>query len=120
MILMLLSAAASTPSPEDAAARLISYQNENDGQGNYQFSFELSNGLARVETGRVVNRGEEDEHIQVQGHYKYTDENGEHIIYYTAGKDGFQIVPQGGDDEELPPVTVVSGYPGAVVASFLG
>ncbi|KAJ2946970.1 hypothetical protein O0L34_g16316 [Tuta absoluta] len=118
--LMLLSAAASTPSPEEAAAKLVSYHNENDGHGNYHFSFETSNGLTRVETGRVVNRGEEDEHIRVKGHYKYTDENGEHVVYYTADNNGFRIAPQGGDDEELPPVTVVSDLSGAVVATFLG
>ncbi|KAJ2946972.1 hypothetical protein O0L34_g16318 [Tuta absoluta] len=95
VILMLVSAAASAPLSEDVNASIIRYDNLNDGTGNYHFSFKTSNGLTREETGRVVNPGLEDEHIQVQGHYRYFDEDGAaHSVYYIADKDGYRIVPE--------------------------
>ncbi|KAI5631295.1 insect cuticle protein domain-containing protein [Phthorimaea operculella] len=122
VILMLIATIASDPMTEDGYARIIRYDNENDGSGNYHFSFETSNGLTREETGTLVNRGLEDEHIEVQGQYAYFDEQGAaHIVYYTADKDGYRILPE---VNKPPAVTDYASYtislPGSAVATFLG
>ncbi|KAJ2946971.1 hypothetical protein O0L34_g16317 [Tuta absoluta] len=126
VILILTAMAAPAPTPEDVYARIIRYDNENDGTGNYHFSFETSNGLTREETGRVVNRGQEDEHIEVQGHYMYFDEEGgAHTVYYTADKDGYRIVPEESlpasiTDQAPPTEPQTISLPGAAVATLLG
>ncbi|VVC98224.1 unnamed protein product [Leptidea sinapis] len=77
--------------PVEQKVEIIKYENENDGSGNYKFSFETSDGTIREETGIVVNRGQEDEHISVKGYYEFitTDGNRERITY-TADDQGFE------------------------------
>lgn len=56
------------------------------------FSYETSNGITRSESGRLVNVGQEDEHIEVSGSYSYTDTDGKPVsVFYTADENGFQI-----------------------------
>ncbi|XP_041976485.1 uncharacterized protein LOC121731196 [Aricia agestis] len=74
---------------------ILYYENENDGSGNYKFSFGTADDTKREETGRVVNDGQPDQYIQVDGSYSYRfNIPGGYMwrtFYYTAGKDGFNI-----------------------------
>ncbi|XP_021201021.3 endocuticle structural glycoprotein SgAbd-5 isoform X3 [Helicoverpa armigera] len=110
----LLSVAAAAVIPEDAQAQIVNYENDNDGLGNYEFSFETSNGIKREERGRLVNVGQEDEHIVVEGSYSFLDDTGKLVfIRYTADENGYKIGPA--------PVDKVSyALPAGLVASLLG
>nr|XP_021201021.2 endocuticle structural glycoprotein SgAbd-5 isoform X3 [Helicoverpa armigera] len=110
----LLSVAAAAVIPEDAQAQIVNYKNDNDGLGNYEFSFETSNGIKREERGRLVNVGQEDEHIVVEGSYSFLDDTGKLVfIRYTADENGYKIGPA--------PVDKVSyALPTGLVASLLG
>ncbi|KAF9798837.1 hypothetical protein SFRURICE_020401 [Spodoptera frugiperda] len=113
-----LSVAAAAVLPEDAQAQIVDYINENDGIGNYNFRFETSNGLKRQEKGSVVNQGQEDEYIQVQGSYSYIDTKGRLVnVVYRADKDGYHLI----EKEMGPTITLQSsGLSPAAIASLLG
>ncbi|KAH8371649.1 hypothetical protein KR093_008370, partial [Drosophila rubida] len=73
---------------------ILSFVNENDGDGNYHFSYETGNGIKAQEEGTVKNKGSENEIPSVMGSYTYTNPEGELVeISYTADENGF--VPSG-------------------------
>ncbi|XP_075970544.1 endocuticle structural glycoprotein SgAbd-5-like [Anticarsia gemmatalis] len=111
--------------PEDAQAEIVSYDNTNDGNGNYRFSFVTSNGITREETGRLVNIGLDDEHIEVEGSYTYTDTEGKQVVVrYTADENGYQVLDQDLSGKPpfpfVPPSFAAPGINPNVVASLLG
>ncbi|KAH9627592.1 hypothetical protein HF086_010744 [Spodoptera exigua] len=107
-----LSVATEGVLPEDLQTQIVNYVNNNDGSGNYNFAFRTSNGLAREETGSVVNQGQEDQYIKVYGSYSYIDTNDQTVyVRYRADKDGYHI-----EAKEVP----IIGLPPAAVATLLG
>ncbi|XP_045492992.1 endocuticle structural glycoprotein SgAbd-5-like [Colias croceus] len=114
-----ISAAPLSDNPASAAyANIIRYENDNDGSGNYKFSFETSDGTRREETGTLVNVGQPDEHIAVTGSYSYIRSDGTlETVEYTADESGFKvIIPTNLPEEE----DVSFALPAGVVASLLG
>lgn len=81
-----------------------------------------SDGQAKEETGEIVNKGTENEALEVHGSYSYIGDDGqEYIVEYTAGVDGFQptgehLVESAGVSTKEPPV----GLPSAALASLAG
>ncbi|XP_038210661.1 endocuticle structural glycoprotein SgAbd-5-like [Zerene cesonia] len=114
----LISAAPLSDNPPSAAnANIIQYENNNDGSGNYKFSFETSDGTKREETGTVVNPGQPDEHIAVVGSYSFIRSDGFYeTVEYKADENGYNILTP----SNLPEMQVVQALPNAVVASLLG
>ncbi|XP_013141186.1 PREDICTED: flexible cuticle protein 12-like [Papilio polytes] len=99
----------------DKEANIEDYKNENDGLGNYFFRFVTSNGITREETGRLVNSGQSDEHIAVEGFYTYSDNDGIlRTVNYKADSNGYVIISPA--LPQLPAAPV----PASVVASLLG
>lgn len=77
--------------------------NENDGDGNYRFSYETGNGIKAQEEGTVKNKGSANEIPSVMGSYTYTNPEGELVeITYTADENGF--VPSGAALPTPPPI----------------
>ncbi|XP_045492993.1 endocuticle structural glycoprotein SgAbd-5-like [Colias croceus] len=113
-----ISAAPLSDNPASAAyANIIRYENDNDGSGNYKFSFETSDGTRREETGTLVNAGQPDEHIAVLGSYSYIRSDGTlETVEYTADENGYKVIIP----TNLPAVQVVQSLPTSVVASLLG
>lgn len=57
------------------------------------FRFVTSNGITREETGRLVNSGQSDEHIAVEGFYTYSDNDGIlRMVNYKADSNGYVIL----------------------------
>ncbi|XP_044739332.1 endocuticle structural glycoprotein SgAbd-8-like [Chrysoperla carnea] len=82
---------------------ILSYSNENNGDGSYRYSYETANGIKAEEQGALKNVGSEAEAIAVQGGFSYTDEQGNLIqLTYTADENGFQ--PQGAHLPTPPPI----------------
>ncbi|CAG5040095.1 unnamed protein product [Parnassius apollo] len=99
----------------ESQAETVAYQNTNDGSGNYFFSYVTSNGITRQESGHLVNAGQPDEHVDVEGFYSYTDSDGVlQSIYYTADTNGYSI--------RTKPLLIQTPFslPETVVASLLG
>uniref|UniRef100_A0A1A9X162 Uncharacterized protein n=1 Tax=Glossina brevipalpis TaxID=37001 RepID=A0A1A9X162_9MUSC len=89
--------------PSGAIIPILSFINENDGDGNYRFSYETGNGIKAQEEGTIKNRGSDNEIPSVMGTYSYTAPSGEVIeIAYTADENGFQ--PSGDNLPTPPPV----------------
>ncbi|KAJ8732710.1 hypothetical protein PYW07_015309 [Mythimna separata] len=111
----LVSLAAAAVIPDDAQAQIISYHNENDGSGNYDFSFETSNGLRRKEVGRVINPGAENQYTDVEGSFSYTDADGKLVeVFYSADENGYHV-------KEKPRKKITDrNFSPSVVASLLG
>lgn len=87
--------------PSGPIIPILSFINENDGDGNYRFSYETGNGIKAQEEGTIKNRGSDNEIPSVMGTYSYTAPNGEVIeIAYTADENGFQPT---GDNLPTPP-----------------
>lgn len=94
------SAPAPPPGPQ---IPILSFVNENDGDGNYRFSYETGNGIKAQEEGTVKNKGSANEIPSVMGSYTYTNPEGELVeISYTADENGF--VPSGAALPTPPPI----------------
>ncbi|CAL1681775.1 unnamed protein product [Lasius platythorax] len=77
---------------------IISYSNENTGDGNYEFSYETGNGITVQETGHQQGESE-----SVSGSFSYTGPDGvQYSITYTADENGFH--PQGAHLPTPPPI----------------
>lgn len=65
--------------------------------------FDTENGIHGEESGQLVNVGQENEAISVQGANSYTSPEGQVInLVYTAGEQGY--VPQGDHLPTSPPI----------------
>ncbi|XP_055542668.1 uncharacterized protein LOC129728265 [Wyeomyia smithii] len=96
-------APAAPAAPAGPPIAIISYENENNGDGSYKFSYESANGIKAQEQGEVKNKGSENEIQSVQGSYSYTSPEGQVItLTYVADENGFQ--PQGDHLPTPPPI----------------
>ncbi|XP_046618235.1 pupal cuticle protein 20-like [Neodiprion virginianus] len=75
------------------------FNNENNGDGSYQFNYETENGISAQEAGVLQGDSE-----SVSGSYSYTGPDGVlYTIRYTAGPDGFH--PEGAHLPTPPPIS---------------
>ncbi|XP_023952580.2 endocuticle structural glycoprotein SgAbd-5-like [Bicyclus anynana] len=107
-------AANALPLGKDSEATVLYNNYSIDENGNYRFSFATSNGMAREETGTIVNKGQPNEHIAVKGRYSYMDTEGkQEMVEYSADENGYIILP--------PKYTGAAfGVPANIVATLLG
>ncbi|CAG9770934.1 unnamed protein product [Ceutorhynchus assimilis] len=78
---------------------ILKLDQQNEGDGNYQYAFETGNGIQAQQQGNAY----EGAGTQSQGSYSYTSPEGEQIqISYQAGENGF--IPQGSHIPTAPPV----------------
>ncbi|EDW90021.1 endocuticle structural protein SgAbd-6 [Drosophila yakuba] len=62
--------------------------------GSYDSAYASADGTSRNEEAVVVDKGTDEEALEVKGSYKYINEDGQEVeVFYTAGKNGF--VPYG-------------------------
>ncbi|KAH8280453.1 hypothetical protein KR018_007747, partial [Drosophila ironensis] len=62
--------------------------------GSYDSVYETGDGTSHNEKATVVDKGTEEEALEVKGSYKYINDQGQEVeVFYTAGKNGF--VPYG-------------------------
>lgn len=58
------------------------------------FSYETSNGISRSEIGTVINKGQPNEHVVVEGRNSYINAKGEEQIFrYVADENGYRVLP---------------------------
>lgn len=87
--------------PQSPPIGIISYENVNNGDGTYHFSYETENGIKAEERGEVKNKGTDNEIPSVSGSYSYTAPDGQVItVTYIADENGFQPM---GDHLPTPP-----------------
>ncbi|XP_050300915.1 pupal cuticle protein 20-like [Anthonomus grandis grandis] len=78
---------------------ILRLDQQNEGDGNFQYAFETGNGIQATQQGNA----QEGAGTQSQGSYSYTSPEGEQIqINYSAGEGGFQA--QGSHIPTAPPV----------------
>lgn len=71
--------------------------------GSYSYSYETGNGIQAEENGQLTHQGTDQEGIEAQGSYSYTDDNGQvYQVTYVANENGFQ--PQGAHLPTIPPL----------------
>jgi len=93
----------SQASPQQPPIAILSYENVNNGDGSYRFSYETENGIKAQEQGELKNKGSENAIQSVQGSYSYTAPDGQLItVTYIADENGFQ--PQGDHLPTPPPI----------------
>lgn len=89
--------------PQQPPIAILSYENVNNGDGSYKFSYETENGIKAQEQGEVKNKGSENEIQSVSGSYSYTAPDGQVItVTYIADENGFQ--PSGDHLPTPPPI----------------
>ncbi|XP_055687234.1 pupal cuticle protein 36-like [Lutzomyia longipalpis] len=94
--------------PQEPPIAIISYENENNGDGSYRYSYETANGIKVEEEGEIKNKGSENEILSVRGSYSYTAPDGTPItVTYIADENGFQ--PQGDHLPTPPPAPQGAG-----------
>lgn len=82
---------------------IVRYDNNNNGDGNYKFSYETGNGISANEEGHPNAPGPEGPAVTSHGAYSYTGPDGVHYsITYTADENGFH--PVGAHLPTPPPI----------------
>lgn len=77
--------------PQQPPIAILSYENENYGDGSYKYSYETENGIKVEEQGELKNKGTDNEIQSVRGSYSYTAPDGQVItVHYIADENGFQ------------------------------
>ena len=72
------------------SASLLDSIHQQDTNGNYQFSFHVSDGTGRQESQNYVPTGEEAGFNKVSGNYEFVDPEGQkHTYQYTADENGY-------------------------------
>lgn len=91
-ILVLSALAVACLAAPQQDATILRYDNDNIGIDGYKYGYETSNGISHDEEGQLQNIGSENEAINVQGSYKYTDEKSGKVITvtYVSGENGFR------------------------------
>ncbi|XP_050310050.1 uncharacterized protein LOC126746006 isoform X2 [Anthonomus grandis grandis] len=90
---------------EEGAAKTLQYEFKRDGDAQYKFSFETSNGIKRDETGDEIPsiHDETNKAALVKGSFTYPGADGKiYTVNYVADEAGFH--PEG-DHLKIPPFT---------------
>lgn len=61
--------------PQQPPIAILSYENVNNGDGSYRFSYETENGIKAQEQGELKNKGTDNAIQTVSGSYSYTGES---------------------------------------------
>ncbi|GJQ74125.1 hypothetical protein Trydic_g19047 [Trypoxylus dichotomus] len=70
---------------------ILRYNNQNNGDGSYQFDFETGNKISQKEVGQVSNAGLPGESNIVRGDYSYVAPDGKTVsVNYIADENGFR------------------------------
>uniref|UniRef100_A0A182UHM9 Uncharacterized protein n=1 Tax=Anopheles melas TaxID=34690 RepID=A0A182UHM9_9DIPT len=72
--------------------QVISFNNDNNVDGSYQFAYEQSDGQKREEKGELKPvEGSDEPALSVTGSYEYTDSNGQRYrVDYVADERGYR------------------------------
>lgn len=82
---------------------ILKYVNDNDGSGNYYYSYETGNGIQAEERGTLKNAGSQNEAESAEGSFSYTGPDGQrYSIQYIADENGFR--PVGAHLPTPPPI----------------
>ncbi|CAB3224335.1 unnamed protein product [Arctia plantaginis] len=97
------SASAYSSAYRGAQVPILRYENFNNGDGNYRYSYETGNGISAHESGAPRASGPEGLAVTAEGGYSYTAPNGQQIsLSYTADENGFH--PVGSHIPTPPPI----------------
>lgn len=66
------SSGGSQSGPQQPPIAILSYENVNNGDGSYRFSYETENGIKAQEQGELKNKGTDNAIQTVSGSYSYT------------------------------------------------
>ncbi|XP_055526893.1 endocuticle structural glycoprotein ABD-5-like [Wyeomyia smithii] len=76
---------------EDKDAHIIQYENDNQGVEGYNFKYDTSNGIQRIEQAQLKNFGGDINALVVRGSYSYLGADGQtYTVNYIADENGFQ------------------------------
>ncbi|PZC86532.1 hypothetical protein B5X24_HaOG209251 [Helicoverpa armigera] len=82
---------------------ILSYENVNNGDGNYRYSYETGNGIAAHESGAPRAAGPEGLAVTAEGGFSYRAPDGQQVsLTYTADENGFH--PTGSHIPTPPPI----------------
>ncbi|KAH8372945.1 hypothetical protein KR009_008551, partial [Drosophila setifemur] len=80
--------------PEREIVPILKSEIQKQDDGSYNARYESGDGTVREEEATVVDKGTDEEALEVKGSYKYINDEGQEVqVFYTAGKNGF--VPYG-------------------------
>ncbi|KAF5297784.1 hypothetical protein FQA39_LY11933 [Lamprigera yunnana] len=108
ILVVLFAAGHAAPQFFEATKAFIkSFTNFNNGDGEYSYNIEASDGQSRGERRYLENVGTDKEHAVVEGYFEYNGTDGkEYLVGYKADEGGFQ--PEG---THLPPAANVQRRP---------
>ncbi|XP_052872068.1 flexible cuticle protein 12-like [Anopheles cruzii] len=76
---------------DERDAQVLKYENDNLGLDGYNFQYETSNNINRVESAQLKQFGEDVQALVVRGSYSYTGPDGQvYTVNYVADENGFQ------------------------------
>ncbi|KAJ8729986.1 hypothetical protein PYW07_017024 [Mythimna separata] len=82
---------------------IVGYENANNGDGNYRYSYETGNGISAHESGSPRASGPEGAAVTADGGFSYRAPDGQQVsLTYTADENGFH--PVGSHIPTPPPI----------------
>ncbi|XP_026324986.1 pupal cuticle protein 20-like [Hyposmocoma kahamanoa] len=82
---------------------ILRYENVNNGDGNYRYSYETGNGISVHESGSPRAAGPEGLAVTAEGGYSFRTPDGQQVsLTYTADENGFH--PTGSHIPTPPPI----------------
>ncbi|KAJ8732077.1 hypothetical protein PYW08_014807 [Mythimna loreyi] len=89
---------------ETQDVKLVRYESNNDGLGNYNFAYDLSDQSSRSEEGELKNAGTKNEFVAVRGSFSWMDPDGVlRNVNYIADENGYQPSIDSGPAGAVPP-----------------
>ncbi|XP_053687483.1 endocuticle structural glycoprotein ABD-5-like [Sabethes cyaneus] len=92
LVIVIVFAATAFAAPlEDRDAHIVQYENDNQGTDGYNFKYDTSNGIQRIEQAQLKNFGGDINALVVRGSYSYLGADGQtYTVNYIADENGFQ------------------------------
>ncbi|KAH9640760.1 hypothetical protein HF086_007331 [Spodoptera exigua] len=82
---------------------ILKFENVNNGDGNYRYSYETGNGISAHESGEPRAAGPEGPAVTAEGGFSYRAPDGQQVsLTYTADENGFH--PVGSHIPTPPPI----------------
>ncbi|XP_026734679.1 larval cuticle protein LCP-14-like [Trichoplusia ni] len=100
---------------EDKAASIVSFVNQQNPEGNYEYAFQTDNGISGNAQGQLKTINKDESAVVVSGGNSYISPEGESIsLTYIADENGYQ--PQGSHLPTPPAPIAIPEYIARAIA----
>ncbi|KAJ0179917.1 hypothetical protein K1T71_004508 [Dendrolimus kikuchii] len=116
VVVYLIAVAMAAPPPsttnsiqDSNKAKLLKFNNDNNGLGNYKFAYEQSDGTKQEQVGEIRNKDSENPILEVKGTFTWIGPDGvSYNVTYVANEDGYKPQMEQGPGGAVPSAVLAS------------